>query len=61
MRQPKLRRLLSAVLAAGLVGGMVLSTPSALAQPGVPPPPPAPVDPAAAPVPPPPAPAPPPA
>ncbi|MFI5506477.1 L,D-transpeptidase family protein [Mycobacterium sp. NPDC051804] len=50
MRQPKLRRLLSAVLAAGLVGGMVLSTPSALAQPGVPPPPPAPVDPAAAPV-----------
>jgi lipoprotein-anchoring transpeptidase ErfK/SrfK len=39
---------------------MVLSTPSALAQPGVPPPP-APVDPAAAPVPPPPAPAPPPA
>lgn len=60
MRQPKLRRLISAVLAAGLVGGMVLSTPSALAQPGVPPPP-APVDPAAAPVPPPPAPAPPPA
>ncbi|BBZ20177.1 L,D-transpeptidase [Mycolicibacterium gadium] len=53
MRQPKLRRLLSAVLAAGLVGGLVLSTPSALAQPGVPPPP-APVDPAAAPVPPPP-------
>jgi len=49
MRQPKLRRLFSAVLAAGLVGGMVLSTPSALAQPGVPPPPPpAPVDPAAA-------------
>lgn len=49
MRQPKLRRLFSAVLAAGLVGGMVLSTPSALSQPGVPPPPPpAPVDPAAA-------------
>jgi len=50
MRQPKMRRLITAVAAAGLVGGMVLSTPSALAQPGVPPPPPAPVDPAAAPV-----------
>ena len=49
MRQPIWRRLLTAVMAAGLVGGMVLSTPSALAQPGVPPPPPAPVDPAAAP------------
>ena len=50
MRQPKMRRLLSAMLAAGLVGGMVLSTPSALAQPGVPPPPPpAPVNPVAAP------------
>jgi len=61
MRQPKMRRLLSAVLAAGLVGGMVLSTPSALAQPGVPPPPPAPVNPVAAPVPPPGVPAPPPA
>jgi lipoprotein-anchoring transpeptidase ErfK/SrfK len=48
MRQPTKRRLLTAVMAAGLVGGMVLSTPSALAQPGVPPPPPAPVDPAAA-------------
>jgi lipoprotein-anchoring transpeptidase ErfK/SrfK len=53
MRQPMRRRLLTAVMAAGLVGSMVLSTPSALAQPGVPPPPPAPVDPAAAPVPPP--------
>lgn len=52
MRQPMWRRLLTAVMAAGLVGGMVLSTPSALAQPGVPPPP-APVDPAAAAVPPP--------
>jgi lipoprotein-anchoring transpeptidase ErfK/SrfK len=55
MRQPTKRRLLTAVMAAGLVGGMVLSTPSALAQPGVPPPPPAPVDPAAAVVPAPPA------
>ena len=55
MRQPMRRRLLTAVMAAGLIGGMVLSTPSALAQPGVPPPPPAPVDPAAAVVPAPPA------
>ncbi|MGZ5397082.1 MAG: L,D-transpeptidase [Mycobacterium sp.] len=54
MRQPMRRRLLTAVMAAGLISGMVLSTPSALAQPGVPPPPPAPVDPAAAIVPPPP-------
>ncbi len=53
MRQPMRRRLLTAVMAAGLIGGTVLSTPSALAQPGVPPPPPAPVDPAAAIVPPP--------
>ncbi|HEX9832188.1 MAG TPA: L,D-transpeptidase [Mycobacterium sp.] len=58
MRLPMNRRLLTAVMVAGLVGGMVLSTPSALAQPGVPPPPPpAPVDPAAALAPPPPAPA----
>jgi lipoprotein-anchoring transpeptidase ErfK/SrfK len=43
-------------MAAGLVAGTVLSTSSAMAQPGVPPPPPpAPIDPAAAPVPPPPA------
>jgi lipoprotein-anchoring transpeptidase ErfK/SrfK len=49
MRQPMMRRLLTAVVAGALVGGMVLSTPSALGQPGVPPPPPpAPVDPAAA-------------
>ena len=54
MPQPMLNRLLTAIFAAGLVGGMVLSSPSALAQPDVPPPPPAPVDPAAAPVPPPP-------
>jgi lipoprotein-anchoring transpeptidase ErfK/SrfK len=59
MRQPIWRRLITAVMAAGLVVGMVLSTPSALAQPGVPPPPPAPVDPAAAAVPPPAPPAPP--
>jgi lipoprotein-anchoring transpeptidase ErfK/SrfK len=53
MRLPMRRRLLTAMMAAGLVGGMVLSSPSALGQPEVPPPPPAPVDPAAAPVPPP--------
>jgi lipoprotein-anchoring transpeptidase ErfK/SrfK len=53
MRQPMKRRLLTTIMAAGLVGGMVLSSPSAVAQPGVPPPPPAPVDPAAAPLPPP--------
>lgn len=54
MPQPMKNRLLTAICAAGLVGGMVLSSPSALAQPAVPPPPPSPVDPAAAPVPPPP-------
>jgi lipoprotein-anchoring transpeptidase ErfK/SrfK len=54
MRQPMRRRLLTAVMAAGLIGSMVLSAPSALAQPGVPPPPP-PADPAAAVVPAPPA------
>ena len=43
MRQPMRRRLLTALMAAGLVGGMVLSSPSALGQPDVPPPP-APVD-----------------
>ena len=47
MRQRTRRRLVSAILAAGLVGGTVLSGPSALADPDVPPPP-APVDPAAA-------------
>jgi lipoprotein-anchoring transpeptidase ErfK/SrfK len=47
MRQPMRRRLLTALMAAGLVSGMVLSSPSALGQPGVPPPP-APVDPAVA-------------
>ncbi|MGV0714359.1 L,D-transpeptidase [Mycolicibacterium sp. XJ662] len=56
MPQPMRNRLLTAMCATGLVGAMVLSAPSALAQPAVPPPPPAPVDPAAAaaPVPPPP-------
>ena len=47
MRQPMRRRLLTALMAAGLVGGMVLSSPSAMGQPDVPPPP-APVDPAVA-------------
>ncbi|WP_084223414.1 L,D-transpeptidase [Mycolicibacterium holsaticum] len=50
MPQPMLNRLLTAICAAGLVGGMVLASPSALAQPALPPPPPAPIDPAAAPV-----------
>ncbi|MCT7658918.1 L,D-transpeptidase [Mycobacterium deserti] len=53
MRQRMRGRLLTAVMAAGLLSGLVLVSPSAMAQPGVPPPPPAPVDPAAAPVPPP--------
>lgn len=43
------KRLLTAIVTAGLLGGMVLNGPSALAQPDVPPPPPAPVDPAVAP------------
>ncbi|RAV18431.1 hypothetical protein DQP55_01910 [Mycolicibacterium sp. GF69] len=42
---PKRSRLLTAIVAASLVGGMVLTSPSALAQPGVPPPP-APIEPA---------------
>ncbi len=54
MRLPMRRRLLTAIMAAGLVGGMVLSSPSVLAQPDDPVPPPAPVEPAAAPAPPPP-------
>jgi lipoprotein-anchoring transpeptidase ErfK/SrfK len=45
-------RLVTAMVAAGLVGGLVLGNPSALADPEVPPPP-APIDPAAAPLPPP--------
>jgi lipoprotein-anchoring transpeptidase ErfK/SrfK len=57
MRQRTRGRLATAIIAAGLVGGLVLGNPSAQAEPGIPPPPPpAPVDPAAAaPVPPPPA------
>jgi lipoprotein-anchoring transpeptidase ErfK/SrfK len=54
MRQRKTGRLVTAIIAAGLVGGLALGNPSAQAQPDIPPPPPAPVDPAAAPVPPPP-------
>jgi lipoprotein-anchoring transpeptidase ErfK/SrfK len=47
-------RLVTAIFAAGLVGGLALGNPSALADPEVPPPPPpAPIDPAAAPLPPP--------
>jgi len=46
-------RLVTAIIAAGLVGGLALGNPSALADPEVPPPPPAPIDPAAAPAPPP--------
>jgi len=42
------RKLVTAIITAGLVAGMVLGNPSALAQPDVPPPPPAPIDPAAA-------------
>jgi lipoprotein-anchoring transpeptidase ErfK/SrfK len=53
MRQRTRGRLVTAIIAAGLVGGLVLGNPSALAQPDVPPLPPAPVDPAAAPTPPP--------
>ena len=53
MRKRMTGRLATAIIAAGLVGGMVLGNPSALAQPDVPPPPPAPIDPAAAPAPPP--------
>jgi lipoprotein-anchoring transpeptidase ErfK/SrfK len=45
--------LVTAIIAAGLVGGLALGNPSALADPEVPPPPPAPIDPAAAPAPPP--------
>ncbi len=52
MRKRMKGRLVTAIIAAGLVGGLVLGNPSALADPEVPPPPPAPVDPAAAPVPP---------
>jgi lipoprotein-anchoring transpeptidase ErfK/SrfK len=48
MRKRMRGRLVTAIVAAGLVGGMALGNPSALADPEVPPPPPAPIDPAAA-------------
>ncbi len=50
MRTRMRGRLVTAIFAAGLVGGLALGSPSALADPDVPPPP-APIDPAAAPVP----------
>jgi lipoprotein-anchoring transpeptidase ErfK/SrfK len=52
MRMRMRGRLVTAIFAAGLVGGLALGNPSALADPEVPPPP-APIDPAAAPAPPP--------
>jgi lipoprotein-anchoring transpeptidase ErfK/SrfK len=52
MRTRMRGRLVTAIFAAGLVGGLALGNPSALADPDVPAPP-APIDPAAAPVPPP--------
>lgn len=54
MRKLTRARLITALIAAGLVAGLALGNPSALAQPDVPPPPPAPVDPLAPPLPPPP-------
>jgi lipoprotein-anchoring transpeptidase ErfK/SrfK len=51
MPQRTVRKLTTAILAAGLLGSLVLSAPSALAQPA-PPPPPVPVDPFAPPPPP---------
>jgi lipoprotein-anchoring transpeptidase ErfK/SrfK len=53
MRMRTRGRLVTAIFAAGLVGGLALGNPSALADPELPPPPPAPIDPAAAPAPPP--------
>jgi lipoprotein-anchoring transpeptidase ErfK/SrfK len=52
MRMRMRGKLATAIFAAGMVGGLALGSPSALADPDVPPPP-APIDPAAAPVPPP--------
>ena len=52
MRSRMRGKLVTAIFAAGLVGGLALGNPSALADPDVAPPP-APIDPAAAPVPPP--------
>ena len=56
MRQRTRGKLATAVFAVGLIGAAALGSPSALAEPEIPPPP-APVDPAAAPAPPPPPPA----
>ena len=53
MRMRTRGRLVTAIFAAGLVSGLALGNPSALADPELPPPPPAPIDPAAAPAPPP--------
>ncbi|MBB2769767.1 L,D-transpeptidase [Mycolicibacterium monacense] len=52
MPQQTMRKLTTAIFAAGLFGGLVLSAAPALAQPAPPPPPPAPVDPFAPPPPP---------
>src|SRR5215217_853293 len=54
MRQRTRGKLITAIIAAGMVGGLVLGNASALADPELPPPPPAPIDPAAADAPPPP-------
>ncbi|BBZ15986.1 L,D-transpeptidase [Mycolicibacterium gadium] len=48
MRKQTRGRLITALIAAGLVAGLALGNPSALAQPDVPPPHPGPLDPAAA-------------
>ena len=53
MRRRMRGRLITAIFAAGLVGGLAVGNPSALADPEMPPPPPAPIDPAAADAPPP--------
>jgi lipoprotein-anchoring transpeptidase ErfK/SrfK len=53
MRKRMRGKLVTAIIAAGLVGGLALGNPSALADPELPPPPPAPIDPAVAPAPPP--------
>ena len=53
MRRRTRGKLVTAIFAVGLVGGLALGNPIALADPEVPVPPPAPIDPAAAPVPPP--------
>jgi lipoprotein-anchoring transpeptidase ErfK/SrfK len=51
MRKRTTGRLVTAIIAACLVGGLALVNPSAQAEPEIPPPPPAPIDPAAAPAP----------